>query len=256
MLLQKSYNVIKIVTMKKYLLISLCFVAGSMLAAETAYVGMKLTGETTASATNFKIRLTEDDAYTHGYDDGADAEILSLNPSNSQSVFLFAMVDTKRCSSIYDNLVKDLHVGFQTNRVDNKYSITFTTVEGRSLKFYDAANDSTFLITSNNQVYSFEVNASNYPAYVAGTNMLIEDRFIIEPVFEFKVCVTFDQIEIYDNPSKDNIVVTDMEGTTVKDEPYSGRAQVISMTDQPSGHYFLTVNGETYEFCNKPQPKE
>lgn len=238
--------------MKKYLLISLCFVAGTMLATETAYVGMKLTGETTASATNFKIRLTEDDAYTHGYDDGADAEILSLNPSNSQSVFLFAMVDTKRCSSIYDNLVKDLHVGFQTNRVDNKYSITFTTVEGRKLKFYDAANDSTFLITSNNQVYSFEVNASNYPAYVAGTNMLIEDRFIIEPVFAFQVCAYKDYVEITGNEGTDNIVITNMAGDTVVNVAPKMGVQTIDLSGKDAGHYVLTVNGTDYEFCNKP----
>ena len=238
--------------MKKYILMSLCFVAGTMLATETAYVGMKLTGETTAESTNYKIRITEDDSYSNEFVNGTDAELLSLSPSNSQSVFLYAFVGNKMCTSVYDSLVTNRHIGFQTNRVDNKYSITFTTVKGRKLKFYDAALDSMFLITSNNQVYNFEVNTTNCPSYVAGTNTRIEDRFIIEPVFEFKVCALFDKVEIYDNEGTDNIVVTNLAGDTIKNEVRTGRNQTIDLSSKPSGHYILTVNGTQYEFCNKP----
>lgn len=237
--------------MKKYLLISLCFVAGSMLAAETAYVGMKLTGETTATATNYKIRVTENDAYTHGFDDGADAEILSLNPSNSQSVFLYALVGNKTCSSIYDNLIQNLEVGFQTNRVDSKYSITFTSASGRELKFYDKVADSMFVITKD-FVYTFEVNTTNCPSYVAGANIRIDNRFVIEPVFHFQVCAYYDNVQIIDNMSPDNIVITDMAGAEVVNVAPVKPIQTIDLSDKPAGHYILTVNGTQYEFCNKP----
>lgn len=227
-----------------------------MLATETAYICMKLTGETTATETSYKIRITEDDTYSNQFENGVDAELLSLSPSNSHSVFLYAFVGNKMCSSVYDSLVTNRHIGFQTNRVDNKYSITFTTVEGRNLKFYDAALDSTFLITSNNQVYNFEVNTTNCPSYVAGTNTPINDRFILEPVFEFKVCTTFDHVEIYENQGSDNIVITNAAGETVVDVAPVPVFQTIDLSGKPAGHYFLTVNGTQYEFCNKPQPKE
>ena len=174
---------------------------------------------------------------------------------NTANVNIY-VINNEKYSQLSKQVLSNIPLAIVTNREDaskQTYTLTFNVLDGRNLTLYDKVEDKLIEMTG---TYEFTVNTTNCTSYVAGTNTRIEDRFMIEPVFEFKVCVTFDQIEIYNNPSKDNIVVTDVNGAKVKDVVPAGRIQVISMTDQPAGHYFLTVNGETYEFCNKPQPKE
>lgn len=167
--------------MKKIIIALLSLMTVSAMATETAYVGIKLTGKTTAASTNYKIRITEDSQYANGYVDGEEAEILNFTPSNSNSVFLYALVGTHKCSSIYETTISNMPMGFQTNRVDNEYTLTFTTVEGRPLKLLDKVTNSIITIEADG-TYDFEVNADNCPGFVVGQNKLIEDRFVIEPI--------------------------------------------------------------------------
>ena len=164
----------------------------SAMAAETAYVGIKLTGKTTATSTNYKIRITEDSQYANGYVDGEEAEILNFTPSNSNSVFLYALVGTHKCSSIYETTISNMPMGFQTNRVDNEYTLTFTSAEGRSLKILDKVTNSIIEIEADG-TYDFVVNAENCPGFVLGQNKLIEDRFVIEPVLFYTRDITAGQ---------------------------------------------------------------
>lgn len=242
--------------MKKTISLLMAIIGVSTLYAADNYSALtQIELKSQSGAANTVLLIENPDAPTEV--DSAKIASYFEYTANTENVNIYVINDT-RYSQLSKKVLSNIPMGMITNREDaakQKYTLTFTVPKGRNLLLYDVVLDSLVEMTNGGK-YVFEVNTTNCPSYVAGTNTRIEDRFIIEPVFEFKVCVTFDQIEIYDNPSKDNIVVTDMEGTTVKDEPYSGRAQVISMTDQPAGHYFLTVNGETYEFCNKPEAKE
>lgn len=246
--------------MKKYLIIILCLTAASVMATETAYVGLKLTGATTAAATNYKVRITEDNSYTDGYDEGADAEVLSLNPSNSQSVFLYALVGSKKCSSVYDDKIANLGIGIQTNRVDNRYTITFTSTAGRSLKFYDRVLDSTMVMVKNG-TYEFEVNTTNCSSYVAGQNIQINDRFIIEPCGDegdLEVCHINGNLEIRNNPFTTNIVIKDESGEaviTAAHQPTKPNPQIISLEALEAGRYTVEFNegAEVFVIAVKPE---
>lgn len=237
--------------------ISLLFailVAGFSFAASKYNALTQIELKSQSGATNAVLVVENPNAATEM--DSANLATYFEYVENTANVNIY-VINNEKYSQLSKQVLSNIPVGVVTNREDaskQTYTLTFNKLEGRNLLLYDVALDS-LVEMSNGGKYVFEVNKTNCPSYVAGTNTRIEDRFIIEPVFEFKVCVTFDQIEIYNNPSKDNIVVTDVNGAKVKDIVPAGRIQVISMTDQPAGHYFLTVNGETFEFYNKPEAK-
>lgn len=124
---------------------------------------------------------------------------------------------------------------------DEEYTFSFSGVDGRELKFYDKElNKLTVINSTNTYVVTLDKNTT------------IANRFFIYKPGEFKVCTTFDHVELYDNAGTDNIVITNMAGDTVVNVAPVAIFQTIDLSGKDAGHYVLTVNGTDYEFCNKP----
>lgn len=161
----------KIINKMKKLFISVVALAMSMMAmaAETAYVQIRLTGIT--GGVSNSVYLTEDDAYTNAYESGADAEKI-MDLANSNSVLMYGFVGTLPCGDVVALNLDGFALGFTTNMVDNEYKLTFKNVSGRELTLYDRVENSQTIIT-NNGTYNFEVDAS-----LVGQKQ-VNDRFYI-----------------------------------------------------------------------------
>lgn len=186
--------------------------------------------------------------------DSANIASLFEYTSNTENVNIYVLNDANKYSQLSKKVLSNIPMGILTNREDaamQKYTLTFNVYGGRNLKLYDVVLDSLMEMKNSNQ-YVFEVNTTNCPSYVAGTNTRIEDRFIIEPVFAFQVCAYKDYVEITGNEGTDNIVITNMAGDTVVNVAPVAVFQSIDLSGKDAGHYVLTVNGTDYEFCNKP----
>lgn len=181
------------------------------------------------------IFLSEAPFYTDGFDNMYDAYKAPMG----KDTLICSMLDGKQLSVVARPNLAGTLITFQANESTN-YKLKVTAEVAREgLGIYDHQTNQLYNLTNGTEI-EFTQDAKTKAA----------NRFeIVVP--EFKVCVTFDQIEIYNNTGTDNIVVTNMVGEKIVDEAPT-LFQVISMSNQPSGHYFLTVNGETYEFCNKP----
>lgn len=155
----------------KKLFISVVALAMSMMAmaAETAYVQIRLTGIT--GGVSNSVYLTEDDAYTNAYESGADAEKI-MDLANSNSVLMYGFVGALKCGDVVALNLDGFALGFTTNMVDTDYKLTFKNVSGRELTLYDRVTKTPTVIT-NNGTYNFSVEASQVG------QVQINDRFVI-----------------------------------------------------------------------------
>lgn len=139
---------------------------------ETAYVGIKMT--VVNSSSNARLRISEDSQRLNEFEDGYDASLMTLTPTNSTNIFLFAIEPNDTyCTSVYYKNVNGLRLGFKTNLLETQYTFTFTSASGRPLKLYDALLDSIVDIVVND-TYSFTAEAGQ---------KVVLDRFIINPIF-------------------------------------------------------------------------
>jgi hypothetical protein len=154
----------------KKMFISVIALAMSMMAmaTETAYVEIKLTGETGGANS---IYLFEDDAYTNAYESGADVEKI-MSQSNNKSVLLYGFVGSTPCEDVVAANLDGLVLGFATNQVDQNYTLHFIDYEGKTLTLYDRVTNTSTVITDGGS-YPFSVDAS-----LVGRHQ-INDRFYI-----------------------------------------------------------------------------
>lgn len=197
------------------------------------------------------LTFVEDAGYSTGRDTGADIDkIMSItNASVNEFIYAFgSFSSTGKLSMCALNLLEGTAIGVQGNTTDTQYTISFPNVvvkEGRdSLYLEDILLKKVTKIRPNGS-YTFTIEETQ-------KGIALDNRFRIYAPGDFKVCVTYDQVELYDNTGSDNIVITNMAGETVINVAPAGFIQVIDLSAQPAGHYVLTVNGTQYEFCNKP----
>lgn len=199
---------------------------------------------TAANDSKDVLNLIEVSTFSPEYVKGEDAAP-KLMPAGD-NVYIYSVLGDNLCSQIGTNNLIGTWITVKTNS-STSFTFSFTGKTGKTFNLIDhVLNTSTPM-----------VEGVSYP-FTAAANTTISDRFEIGVYTpgEFKVCTTFDHVEIYENQGTDNIVITNAAGETVVDVAPVSVFQSIDLSGKPAGHYFLTVNGETYEFCNKPQPKE
>lgn len=139
------------------------------MATETAYVQIKLTGNSGGTSNVF---LTEDDAYSNAFEPGVDVEKM-MSQSNSKSVLMYGFVGTTPCEDVVAANLDGLSLGFATNQVDQNYTLSFIDYEGsKTLTLYDRVTNTQTVITDGGS-YPFTVDAS-----LVGRKE-INDRFYI-----------------------------------------------------------------------------
>lgn len=147
------------------------------------------------------------------------------------------------------SLIKQF-IGVATNQVATNYTFKFTGVSitdpARKLYLFDLQEG------TKNEI----VGDLSY-SFVAAKADTIETRFMIDGEFtpdpgELAVCVYFNEIQINNNPYTTDIVIKDADGNVVLTRVPVSTPQIISLENLASGHYFLEIGTESFEFCNKP----
>jgi len=168
--------------MKKALLVLMAVVlAGGVFSQDfTAYMTIQLKSQSNNTSDLYIFEASD-------FANPIDAEnCSSLFPytENTQNVNVFAQFNTDKYTQFAAKTISNLPIGLITNREAanaQHYQLIFSDVEGRELKLWDKVLDSMMVIPTAGLTYDFEVNTANCPSYVAGTNVTIADRFIIEP---------------------------------------------------------------------------
>ncbi len=214
----------------------------SFVFAQQAEVRITITGETYPQLSNDNVFLMQNTWYTPAKD---TSDIVKMMNAETQVSVYAISPSLGNLSQIQTNQLEGTYIGFHANTNTN-YTMTFDWLKGGQVLIRDLYEGTEFYATAD-KVYNFTV-ATKKTTY--------NDRFIIGGIHtpEFKVCTTYDKVEIYDNEGTDNIVITNMAGEKVVDVPPThDPVQVIDLSGEDAGHYILTVNGTQYEFCNKPE---
>lgn len=235
--------------MKKYFFTVAILAIAAMASAQTitAAFDMKMLG--IPSGTPDELHLYQIvEASATSFDNEYESTKL-MNTSIPTSVNIYVTTSYGKLSDVALPDFLGLPITIQTNNTETEYSFTFSNVEG-DVKFLDAELDSVFDITEN-LVYNFTTPLGK---------KVYDNRFFIYKPFtpdagELAVCVYYNSIEITNNPYTDNIVVKDMEGNVVLTKAPRATPQVISLENLASGHYFLEIGTESFEFFNKPEAK-
>lgn len=218
----------------KKLIISVMALAVSMMAmaTESAYVRIRLTGESGSSSV---VRISKDDARTTEYEDGYDTDKM-MSFANSKSVLLYGIVGTHNCEDVVTNDLTNQAIGFSTNQVDQNYTLTFETFSGEAFELYDLVTDTHFTINGSTPAYNFSVT----PAQVG--RIAITDRFVINYVVpDFEICFRDNELQITANPYAENVVVKDENGTKVVDVAPVTPYQAIDLSAQAAGRYTVEL---------------
>lgn len=223
--------------MKKIIIILVNIIlCSSLMAAVTEKCWITMTSDQGGTDV---VKFYAEEGYTDAFDNSADVTKM-WNTGNPTNVNIYCTLPCGDLSSIVTEVIKGLPINIKTNELSENYTFTFSKVLGTVIL------EDRLLHT-----YTTMVNDGTYN-FTAQKNQTITGRFFIYKPGEFKVCTTFDHVELYDNAGTDNIVITNMAGDTVVNVAPVAIFQSIDLSGKDAGHYVLTVNGTDYEFCNKP----
>lgn len=241
---------------KNILLIAMAFVCSSIYAAvPDITANMTITISHDQAANDDVVNLYEMPTATL-----AQMKLYSsskrINGGLPENLNIYALNDSVfegRLGTLATTSLINQYIGVATNQVATNYEFKFTNVSitdpERKLYLVDLQEGSKKEIVED-MTYSF----------VAAMADTIETRFMIDRELtpdpgELAVCVYFNEIQINNNPYTTDIVIKDAEGNVVLTKVARATPQVISLEELASGHYFLEIGTETYEFCNKPEAK-
>lgn len=225
----------------KKTLISAIAIAMSVtaMATETAYVQIKLTGETGGASSVF---LTEDDAYTNAFEPSADVEKM-MSQANSKSVLLYGFVGTLPCEDVVTNNLDGLAIGLKTNQEAQNYTMTFIDFSGRELSLLDRVTNEVITINASTPAYNFSVEAAQVG------RVAIDDRFVIggTPVVSF--CFNYNILEINGHKGESLIV---KQGESEIDKVATLPAAYQLDLNAYTGRLVVTLNGQDYQIDANP----
>lgn len=234
--------------MKKSLLMIAAILGSMALSAQTFTASCTITMKGVPSGTPDELYIYEiKEAHADKFDNGMDATKM-INNRLSTSVNVYAQTSYGKLSTVALPDIKGLPLPIITNESETNYVFSFSDVDG-DIKLDDMELDSIH-----------PMSKGDYAFVAENGKKTIANRFRIYKPFtpdagELAVCVYFDNIEITNNPYTDNIVVKDMEGNVVLTKAPRATPQVISLENLASGHYFLEIGTESFEFYNKPEAK-
>lgn len=233
--------------MKTKLLLAISLFYGASLMAEDVDI-VKFTATSAHNTTGDKVFLMKSSEFTTDFDNDNDIT-KKMGSAESPNVINFYAIcsgwiskETKNASQAAVPNVDGQPFGFQSNKLDSEYTITFDILQGEpKWFFYDAQVDSATLITDGG-TYVFNQAVST-------TDI---SRFRIQAP-AFQVCAYKNYVEVTGNEGTDNIVITTLAGDTVVNiAPKLGIQRIYLPTEAQPGHYLLTVNDTTYQFIYKP----
>lgn len=194
------------------------------------------------------------DAIDTEFQTGKDATVLNMpagDGSGSEQVFIYNAAPYGNMSSLYTTKLEGKFISIKTDNVDTEYRFVFDALypDTKEIRIIDHELDSIVKVVKNAE-YKF----------TAQPNKTYANRFQFYEEFhgdegDLAVCVYFDNISINNNPYTTDIVIKDAEGNVVLTKVARATPQVISLEELASGHYFLEIGTESFEFFNKPEAK-
>lgn len=233
--------------MKSKLLIATALFCGISVMAQEDVQIVQFTATSANNTAGDKVNLLVGSGFTTDFDNDYDKS-KKMGSAESPTVINFYAycagwleVSPKYAANAAEPVADGQPFVFESNDLDTEYTITFSIKQGTpKWYFYDAQLDSATLIT----------DGGTY-VFTQAVSTKAETRFRIQAP-EFKICTTYDAVEIYGNEGTDNIVITTLANDTIVNVAPVEVFQTIDLSDKAAGHYVLTVNGTQYEFCNKP----
>lgn len=220
-------------------------VATVMNAANTANVTLTLTGTGGSEASQLKLRIDPDvnEATTAAW---------FPNTENTGTVNLYAEINGEKYSQYKYNNLTNAPLVVVTNRRDaaqQHYTITFAVFANTEVLYLTdlAVDKNNPIAITNGGTYEFDVNTTLHPDYVAGTNYVVKNRFVINYARqvdegELNLCFQYGILTIVNNPYLGNIVVKDENGVTKVDAESTNTPQEINLTALPAGQYSVEFN--------------
>ena len=241
--LPKLFKIVNI--MKKFSILFALVMAISAMAQTPTFNRIRINLQNTNTTRSDYAYLIESPDFTADFENGYDV----IKGTLGGDIFVYSITTDGRQSDYFNNTLENLPIGFW-NKTDNAATMKFTFSEIQ----HGLEGDFTYYLKDNSNDSLTIINQFTEYVFTAAANEQNDTRFmIVKP--EFKVCTTFDHVEIYGNVGSDNIVITNAAGETVVDVAPVPVYQAIDLSGKPAGHYFLTVNGTQYEFFNKPEAK-
>lgn len=223
-----NFNVLK--KMKK-IFFSICLFVASVNAMAVTYTASATLSLTSASTSPKTLVLREAATFSDAFDNGYDVE-------NANTTGIYVYANAKQWTQWATNNLEGAAIGVGTV-ADANYTITFSGVIGRELKFEDILLDSVFTI-ENSVTYNFTADADSN----------INDRFRIFKPFtpdagELNICHQYGKLTINNNPYTTNIVVKNSTDVVVIDKAPRNTPQVIDLAALPAGRYTVEIGGQT-----------
>lgn len=227
--------------MKKIFISALAIAMGvSAMAAETAYVQIKLTAEGGGVSSIF---LTEDNAHTNAFEPGVDVEKM-MTQSNSKSVLLYGLVGTTPCEDVVALNLDELKIGMKTNQVAQNYTMTFIDFSGRELTLLDKVTNQVITINATTPAYNFSVEAAQVG------QKAIDDRFVIggTPLAE-SLCFNNNILEVNGYAGKSLVI---KQGASEIENIPSLPAMKSIPLGAYTGRLVVTLDGKDYQIDVNP----
>lgn len=219
----------------------------SLQAANTEVARLTLTGQGGTEASYITLRV--DPAVTTA-ETGAYFE----NTDLTGNVNIYVQDGANKWSSYKKNDLANLPLGIITNRravADQHYTITFNVPTSTAgLKLYDmVANPGNPIDITNGGTYEFDVNTTLHPDYVAGSNYVIANRFVINYVPNPSLCFNYNVLEVLDHAGESLVVKQgDTEIANVAALPAAYQLDLNAYT----GRLVVTLNGQDYQIDANP----
>lgn len=160
---------------------------------------------------------------------------------------------SEKLSGYKANEISDLPLEVVTNRrATQHYTMSFlVTTSTVGLKLYDmAVNPTTPIDIINGGTYEFDVNTTLHPDFVAGTNYVIKDRFVINatPVAE-SLCFNNNILEVNGYTGKS--LVIKQGASEIVNIPSLGTTYQKDLGAY-SGRLVVTLDGKDYQIDVNP----
>lgn len=240
--------------MKSKLLIAIALFCGASAMAQDVQI-VQLTATSANNTVGDKVNLLVGSDFTTDFDNDYDKS-KKMGSAESPTVINFYAycagwleVSPKYASSAAEPVAEGLPFVFESNDLDEQYTITFSIKQGTpNWYFYDAQLDSATLIKDGGK-YVFTQDKSKTD----------NERFRIyaPSVDSLVVCHEDDQLVIYSNPYTTNIVVKN-DGDIVVNQAPTITPQYISLESLDAGRYTVEFNNgeKKYIIAVKPDVTE
>lgn len=230
--------------MKKFSIVFALIVSVSAMAQTPAFNRIRINLQNTTTSKSDWAYLVECPGYTSEFENSFDI----IKGFLAGDIFVYSVTAAGRQSDYFNSTLADLPIGYW-NKTASPATLKFTFSEIQ----HDLEGEFNYYLLDKTTNSRTLITAGNSYIFTATANEQNDTRFvIIKP--DFHICATFDHVQIYDNLSTQNVVITNMAGDTVVNVAPVAVFQDIDLSDQPAGQYTINYNGGEKKYIIAVKP--